>query len=126
MHTVDAVGVDARPAEARGAKRRSVSDISQRGRRVPAAVAREVYLRDQGQCSFVSADGRRCCAREFIELDHIEPWAKSGASSVANLRLRCRAHNQKHARDCFGNAYIEAVDTRARRERRRTSDSNKV
>ena len=75
-------------------------------RHVPAAVAREVYERDQRQCSFVSADGRRCGCRVFLELDHITPWAMRGASTVANLRLRCRAHNQAHARRYFGARHI--------------------
>ena len=77
-----------------------------RTRYVPAAVAREVYERDRGQCSFLAADGRRCACRAFLELDHITPWAVGGASSVANLRLRCRAHNQAHARAYFGVQFI--------------------
>jgi len=67
-----------------------------------------VYLRDHGQCSFVSADGRRCEARALLELDHIEPWAKRGDAGVDNIRLRCRAHNQMHARECFGARHIAA------------------
>jgi len=79
-----------------------------RSRYVPAAVRRAVYLRDCGQCSFVSEDGRRCEARPRLELDHIEPWARLGDAGVDNIRLRCRAHNQVHARECFGARHIEA------------------
>jgi hypothetical protein len=39
---------------------------------------RMLYARDQGQCSFVSASGRRCQARARLELDHVEPWALRG------------------------------------------------
>jgi 5-methylcytosine-specific restriction endonuclease McrA len=67
-------------------------------RRCPAAVARAVFLRDGQQCSYVSPDGRRCSARRWLELDHIDPFALGGESTVENLRLRCRAHNQRHAR----------------------------
>jgi 5-methylcytosine-specific restriction endonuclease McrA len=84
---------------------------SKRSRHVPAAVRREVYLRDRGQCSFVSEDGRRCEARAALELDHVEPWAKLGDAQVDNIRLRCRAHNQLHARECFGGRHIEAKIT---------------
>ncbi len=107
---------------------RAVAGASKRTRHVPAAVARAVYGRDEGQCSFVSADGRRCACRVFLELDHITPWAAGGASSVANLRLRCRAHNQEHARRYFGARHIARVvagagiRNEARRASRRASD----
>ncbi len=52
-----------------------------RSRHIPAAVAREVYLRDDGCCTFRSADGRRRGARRFLELDHVTPWAVGGESS---------------------------------------------
>ena len=89
-----------------------------RSRHVPAAVARTVYARDDGQCTFVAQDGKRCGARDFIEIDHVDPFAVGGASNAENLRLRCRAHNQQHARRYFGKSYIRAVIARARRERR--------
>ena len=85
-----------------------VSGPGKRSRHVPAAVRRAVYLRDHGQCSFASEDGRRCEARSLLELDHIEPWGKLGSAGVDNIRLRCRAHNQLHARECFGARHIEA------------------
>jgi hypothetical protein len=77
-----------------------------RARHIPAAVAREVYSRDHGQCSFVSREGRRCDSRAFLELDHVTPWAAGGASCAGNLRLFCRAHNQHHARTYFGPRHI--------------------
>jgi 5-methylcytosine-specific restriction endonuclease McrA len=86
-----------------------------RTRHIPAAVARAVYARDQGMCSFVSEDGRRCACRAFLELDHVRPWAAGGASDVANLRLRCRAHNQGSARESFGTPHIARAMARKRR-----------
>jgi len=53
-----------------------------RSRRVAAAVAREVYLRDGGCCTFCSEDGRRCGVRRFFELDHVLPWAAGGESTL--------------------------------------------
>jgi hypothetical protein len=93
-----------------------LSQLGTRGRYIAAAVRREVYLRDCGRCSFVSADGRRCGARAFLEFDHIEPWAVLGASVADNLRLRCRAHNGLHARNCFGALHIAGKITARRRE----------
>ncbi len=89
-------------------------DASRMSRHVPAAVAREVYVRDEGRCSFVSADGRRCNCRVFLELDHAEPWAVGGAPTPVNLRLRCRAHNLLHARRYYGKVYVAAAIARRR------------
>jgi hypothetical protein len=82
--------------------------IRMRSRYLSAPVTRSVYLRDRGQCSFVSADGRRCGARAFLQLDHIEPWAVLGASVTENIRILCWGHNQLHARNCFGARHVAA------------------
>jgi hypothetical protein len=92
----------------------TVGSKTKRSRHVPAAVTREVYLRDERQCTFVAKDGRRCAARHFLELDHVQPWALGGASDAGNLRLRCRAHNQLHARKLFGRRYMTVAVTRSR------------
>ena len=88
------------------ASRRSKSPAGcfKRSRYVPAAVEREVYARDGGQCTFVASDGRRCGARHFLQFDHIEPWAVGGGQTTLNLRLRCGAHNRWYARRYFGRA----------------------
>jgi 5-methylcytosine-specific restriction endonuclease McrA len=75
-------------------------------RQVPAAVVRAVHARDGGRCTYVGTNGHRCDARSFLELDHIIPVAKGGESTLENLRLRCRAHNQLAARDEFGDEYV--------------------
>jgi len=85
-------------------------------RRPSAEVAREVYARDEGQCTFVAQDGRRCGAREFVEFDHIEPRATGGEPTAANLRLRCRAHNQLYARQCYGDHHMATAVARARKK----------
>src|SRR5262249_48991149 len=66
-------------------------------RRVPAPVRRAVWERDQGRCSFVSESGKRCEERRFLEFDHAVPAARGGQSTVRNVRLLCRAHNQHAA-----------------------------
>ena len=86
-------------------------------RHVPAAVAREVYVRDQRRCTFVAKDGRRCGCRVFLELDHVRPFAAGGAATASNLRLRCRAHNQWHARRFFGRSCARAARFRERQHR---------
>jgi hypothetical protein len=78
------------------------SRIPQSGsRHVPAAVRREVWRRDGARCAFVGPQGR-CAERGFLELHHIVPFAKGGAATVANIALRCRAHNAYEAEEHFG------------------------
>jgi len=62
-------------------------------RHVPAHVRRAVWLRDGGRCAFVASGGRRCGQSAFLEFHHLEPYAVGGETSVANLSLRCQAHN---------------------------------
>ncbi len=60
-----------------------------------------------GQCTFVDANGRRCEARSFLELDHIHARALGGTGDTANIRLRCRTHNKLHAEETFGRDHVE-------------------
>jgi hypothetical protein len=69
-------------------------------------VKREVWQRDGGQCTFVGATGHRCPARTLLEFDHVEEVARGGHSTVAGLRLRCRAHNQAGAERRFGAGFM--------------------
>jgi 5-methylcytosine-specific restriction endonuclease McrA len=86
-------------------------------RQIPAAVQRAVWARDGGQCAYVSADGHRCEERGQLELDHIVPVAKGGESTVENLRLLCRAHNQHAAEREFGREHMRAQREEAQRRR---------
>jgi hypothetical protein len=75
-------------------------------RHIPAQVMREVHERDGGRCTYVGPNGRRCRARAFLELDHIDPISKGGRSIASNLRLRCATHNQLAAREALGEEYV--------------------
>jgi 5-methylcytosine-specific restriction endonuclease McrA len=72
-----------------------------RSRYVPASIRRKVWACDEGRCTFVGTDGR-CEERGFLEIHHIVPYADGGATDLANLQLRCRAHNQYEAELVFG------------------------
>ena len=76
-------------------------------RHVPAEVRRAVWERDGGQCTFVSATGRRCPARTRLEFDHAVPVARGGQATVRGMRLRCRAHNQYSAECTFGAGFMD-------------------
>ena len=82
--------------------------------RVPARIRRLVRKRDGGRCTFVAEGGHRCESRMRLEFDHIRPVSLHGKSTVANLRLRCRVHNQYEAIQMFGKEFMERKRTRAR------------
>ena len=87
----------------RQARRRASDDP----RHIPAAVKRAVWERDHGRCTFVSERGERCPTHSRLEFDHADPVARGGRSTVENLRLRCRAHNQFAAERMFGAGFMK-------------------
>jgi 5-methylcytosine-specific restriction endonuclease McrA len=86
--------------------RRAQRRVTQDRRHVPAHVKATVWERDGGQCTFVSNTGRRCPARDRLEFDHVNEFARGGSSNVANIRLLCRAHNQYQAERTFGAGFM--------------------
>ncbi len=88
--------------------------VSDDPRHIPAAVKRAVWERDGGRCTFVSEDRHRCEATSPLEFDHAEPVAQGGKATAANLRLRCRAHNQHGAEQVFGAGFMDEKRRRAR------------
>ena len=85
-------------------------------RYIPAHVKRAVSQRDGHQCTFVAQNGHRCQARSFLEFDHVLAVARGGTSTVGNLRLRCRSHNQFAAEQAYGPSFMKAKQEEARRE----------
>lgn len=79
---------------------RTSCQLNVRSRYIPATVRREVWRRDRGQCAFVGVAGR-CAERGFLEFHHVDPYALGGPSTVENIQLRCRAHNQHEANERF-------------------------
>ncbi len=68
-------------------------------RYISPAIKQEVWLRDQGRCTYiyssgtVKTSGRRCSSNHLLQYDHIEAFRNGGESSVNNLRLLCQQHN---------------------------------
>jgi 5-methylcytosine-specific restriction endonuclease McrA len=92
-------------------------------RYIPAAVRREVWERDGGQCTYVNAKGERCQGRHFLQFDHRIAQALGGASTVENLRLRCAAHNALAAEQVLGVERVRTAITEAHQRRRFARDS---
>jgi len=82
-------------------------------RHIPAHVRREVWARDQGRCTFVSDDGRRCEATHRIEFHHEVPEARGGPATVGNIRLACKWHNDLLARRDFGDEHMDRFTRRS-------------
>ena len=83
-------------------------------RRIPTHIRREVWARDGGRCTFASAAGHRCDARERLEFDHATPVTRGGESVASSLRLRCRAHNRFEAEHVFGRGFMDGRIATAR------------
>lgn len=96
------------------------TDMTPKSRHVPAAVRRRVHERDEGQCAYVNAQGKRCQTRERLEFHHDgTPYARGGDHSPDNIRLMCRVHNALLAEQEYGQEKM----TRHRRSRSHGDES---
>jgi hypothetical protein len=84
-------------------------------RHAPAAVSREVFLRDEGRCQWKTADGGICGSTHRVQLDHVVPVARGGKSTVANLRILCGFHNDLAAREAYGDYWMDQFTRRTTR-----------
>ncbi|MFZ5892637.1 MAG: HNH endonuclease [Myxococcota bacterium] len=85
-------------------------------RHVPVEVARAVWQRDGGRCSFVDSEGRRCSERRFITIEHELPFARGGAPTIENLCLLCSPHNAYTAELAFGAEHVQRRKGESRRK----------
>lgn len=77
-------------------------------RYIPQHVRYKVWQRDNGQCTYTSPTGKRCCEKGGLEFDHTHPFGLGGSSNNPNnIRLLCKTHNQLAARKMFGDPYID-------------------
>jgi hypothetical protein len=84
-----------------------------RTREASAADKRAVWVRDVGRCAYIGPGGHRCNERRFLEFHHLAPHALGGETSVDNIELRCRRHNDYEGRLYFGKR--RRADTQADR-----------
>ncbi len=62
--------------------------MGRRARKVTAALAKALRLRDGG-CRFPG-----CRNRFFVDAHHVEAWSEGGATDLCNLVLLCRTHHR--------------------------------
>jgi 5-methylcytosine-specific restriction endonuclease McrA len=92
-------GMTSRPRAGRRVDERVRSRAN--SRHIPAAVRREVWVRDQGRCAFEGPQGR-CRETGRLEFHHLVPFADGGPPEPSNISLRCRAHNSFESEQRFG------------------------
>ncbi len=64
-------------------------------RYIPSVVRHHVWMRDQGQCTYMCPKTkRRCSSNHLLQIDHIKPFSSGGVNEPNNLRLLCANHNQ--------------------------------
>ena len=80
---------------------RPTNEATPGSRHIPAGLRRQVGERDEWSCAFVGAQGR-CGETRDLEVHHKKPFAAGGTTTLENLELRCRAHNQFEAEVAFG------------------------
>jgi len=85
----------------RGARTKATS------RYIPATTRRAVFDRDEGRCTYVDERGQRCREMSQLQIHHLEAFANGGRHELANLTLRCEAHNTLAAEEDFGREHIE-------------------
>ena len=69
---------------------------------IPAAIEREVRLRDGDRCQYPLDAGGTCGSTWQVELDHATSVAQGGETTVANLRCCCARHNRQAADEQLG------------------------
>ena len=65
-----------------------IAPLARDNRYIPDSLRRAVFARDRHQC-------RGCNSQSYLEMDHIIPRSKGGATSFENLQVLCRGCNSR-------------------------------
>jgi 5-methylcytosine-specific restriction endonuclease McrA len=90
--------------ELRAAKQQGIGEkLAPTGnpRQMPARTRDQVFVRDQ-KCMYKGPDGKRCGSIHVLQVDHIKPVARGGASTIDNLRVLCAYHNRLESERLMG------------------------
>jgi hypothetical protein len=78
----------------RKAKRNKQELCSSRVGNLNAAETHAVNARDEGRCTSLDTQGKRCPNERWTETHHIIPRAAGGSNHLSNLTTLCRTHHQ--------------------------------
>ena len=104
----------------------AVAHVCEPTRTISRSTRRIVCERDGLRCTWRGADGVRCESRAWLENDHADPRGRGGSSEPENVRLLCRAHNQRAAELHYGRRHMADAITRARKGRSMTRTSGNL
>jgi 5-methylcytosine-specific restriction endonuclease McrA len=77
-------------------------------RYISKATKQKVWKRDEGKCTFVGANNKRCNTSYYLQFDHHPvPYARGGPSTANNLRLLCAKHNRHTAEKAYGELAVK-------------------
>ncbi len=107
-------------------ERKNESEPSpRRSRYIPSSLRERLLERASYQCEYRGLAGVRCTERTGLEIDHIEPYAKEGATGETNLRVLCRGHNLFLAVEEFGEEFVARKVERKRQQTSGTSPAGR-
>lgn len=93
--------------EPRESKALPTSEVKSKGRYIPKAIRREVWVKAEGKCQYQDKQtGRVCGSTHKLEIEHLKPYAWGGGHQPDNLQLLCRNHNQHKAKKIFGEVKV--------------------
>lgn len=79
---------------------------------IPLRTRDAVFARDEGRCTYVGSNGKRCNETIRLHVDHVKPVAHGGSNDISNLRLLCARHNRLQAEKLLGRAVMEGFRKR--------------
>jgi len=94
-------------AKPRTAPSKATASGATTSRAIPAAVKRAAWQRAGGRCEWPLDGGGVCGSTVRLEFDHVKPVALGGVSTIDNIKVHCRPHNQHAARLVFGDDWMD-------------------
>jgi len=67
------------------------------GRNIPSAIRKKILMRAKNRCEY-----KHCGEIRNLQFEHIIPYGKGGQHTIDNIKLFCRAHNQRSAIKEYG------------------------
>ena len=77
------------------------------------AQRRTIFARAGDRCEHTSLLGRRCKARP-THADHVHPWSRGGATTLANAQALCARHNLAKSDHVPSPWYLHGLERRRR------------
>jgi 5-methylcytosine-specific restriction endonuclease McrA len=66
-----------------------------RSRYISRTNKRTLLQRAGYQCEFMSPEGKRCCQKTALQIDHVLSFSRGGSNQLDNLMVLCGGHNRR-------------------------------